>query len=227
MADFQKNYWIVLPFEQIRHLPGLWLSPLDAVPQHNQWPHLINDLTFSGINAETHRDAPHESMQFGKTLDRILRLIANANPQFGPVWLSKIDLSDGFYHIPIDAAQELSLACLVPHLGQETPLVAILLSLPMGWVESLPWFCALTKTMADVANTRTHFKGLPSYRLEILALESGEEEPPIRPIRPLPAFRLLPCSIPLPKPHTRANMNIRPMKLVDIYVDNFINLLQW
>lgn len=189
MADFQrKSYWIVLPFEQIRHLPGLRLSPLGAVPQRNRQPRLINDLTFSGINSETRRDAPHESMQFGKALERILGLIANANPNFGPVWLSKIDLSDGFYRIPIDASQALSLACMVPCLGHETPLVAIPLSLPMGWVESPPWFCALTETIADVANARTHFKRLPSHRLEKLAMESGEEEPPIRPIQPSPTF---------------------------------------
>jgi hypothetical protein len=39
---------------------------------------------------------PHEAMQFGRALERLLFHIRHANPRYGPVYLNKIDISDGF-----------------------------------------------------------------------------------------------------------------------------------
>jgi len=65
-ADFcQQGFWTVLPFDCVKDLPNLRLSPLGVVPQRSQRPRLIVDLSFWGINDETLRDAPIESMQFG------------------------------------------------------------------------------------------------------------------------------------------------------------------
>ena len=38
-------------------------------------------------------------MQFGHTLDRLLREILLANPKLGPVYMMKVDIADGFYRI--------------------------------------------------------------------------------------------------------------------------------
>ena len=51
------------------------------------------------INNETLPLAPKEAMQFGHALDRILREILLADPKLGPIYLSKLDISDGFYRI--------------------------------------------------------------------------------------------------------------------------------
>jgi hypothetical protein len=40
-------------------------------------------------------------MQFGRAFLRILQKIARSDPRLGPVFLSKIDISDGFYRIAI------------------------------------------------------------------------------------------------------------------------------
>ena len=102
MADFhRKGFWVVLPLKVVKKFPGLRLSPLGAVPQRNRRPRLINDLSFHGINADTVKDAPMESMQFGKTLERIMSQVYHANPRYGPVFANKIDLSVGFYRIGV------------------------------------------------------------------------------------------------------------------------------
>mgnify|MGYP000190099804 CR=1 FL=1 len=38
-------------------------------------------------------------MQFGKALQRVLTKILHSHPQFGPVYMSKIDTADGFYQL--------------------------------------------------------------------------------------------------------------------------------
>ena len=90
MADFaQKGFWTVLPYEAVRelsrvpgfkHLRSLRVSPLGCVPQHDRHPRLIVDLSFYGINADTVKLAPHEAMQFGRALERLLFCIRHANP---------------------------------------------------------------------------------------------------------------------------------------------------
>ena len=79
-------------------------------------------------------------MQFGRALERMLRHIRHANPCHGPVYLAKIDISDGFYRIDLDMHTAPNLAVILPREENEPPLVAIPLSLPMGWVESPPIF---------------------------------------------------------------------------------------
>lgn len=155
MADFcDKGFWTVLPYDLVKDYPQLRLSPLGVVPQRERRPRLIVDLSFWDVNQNTVQHAPPEAMQFGRTLQRLLRRIRHANPRFGPVYMSKIDISDGFYRIQLGADDALALAVLLPSSEGEPPLVAIPLSLPMGWVESPPTFCAATETAADLANAR-------------------------------------------------------------------------
>jgi hypothetical protein len=40
-------------------------------------------------------------MQFGCALLHILQQIAHSDPRLGPVFLSKIDIADGFYRVGI------------------------------------------------------------------------------------------------------------------------------
>ena len=92
-----RGQWLVLPYSAVKDLPGLRLSPPGVVPQRNRRPRWICDYSWWGINADTLPLAAKESMQFGHALDRILREILLADPTHGPVYLIKIDISDGFY----------------------------------------------------------------------------------------------------------------------------------
>ena len=67
-----KGQWMVLPYDSVKHLPHLHISPLGVVPQHERRPRTIVDYTFSDMNGELIPLAPHEAMQFGRALERFL-----------------------------------------------------------------------------------------------------------------------------------------------------------
>jgi hypothetical protein len=92
-------------------------------------------------------------MQFGRAFWRILRHLMSANPHLGPVYLSKIDISDGFYRIWVRASDVPKLGVLFPSANGDEYLVRFPLTLPMGWTESPKTFTASTETVADMANT--------------------------------------------------------------------------
>ena len=102
--------FIVLPYNSVRHLSALWLSPLGCVPQQERCLRIINDYTFSGVNPETIKMAPPEAMQWGRTLQRVLWYIFYSDNRHGPVLLSKTDLSDGFYQLHLTPTGALKLA---------------------------------------------------------------------------------------------------------------------
>jgi hypothetical protein len=155
MADFaRKGFWTVLPCGLVKRLRGLRLSPSGCVPQRRRRPQLIVDLSYYGVNVDNLKLAPHEAMQFGHALDRLLYRIQHTNPKYGPVYMNKIDVSDGFYCVWLAANSAPKLAVVLPSRPGEEPLIAIPLMLPMGWVESPPAFCAVTETVADIANWR-------------------------------------------------------------------------
>ena len=95
----RKEQWVVLPYQVANQLPNLRLSPPGVVPQRDRRPRWIVDYSFSGVNQDTLPLAPSEAMQFGHTLDRLLREILLANPDLGPVYMMKVDIADGFYRI--------------------------------------------------------------------------------------------------------------------------------
>ena len=111
------------------------------------------DLTFSGVNKDTIYLAHHQAMQFGLSLLYILLKIHHTDPRWGPVHLSKTDLSDGFYNVSVNPDGVNSFGILLPQgpLDPE-PLILFFLDLPMGWVLSPPVFCALAETVMDIVN---------------------------------------------------------------------------
>ncbi len=98
-------------------------------------------------------------MQFGHTLKRVLQQIAYANLAFGPVLTLKCDLSDGFYRIPLAPSAIPLLGVVMPYNPGEHPLIAFPLALPMGWMNSPPFFIAFTETVADMTNHRLASRG--------------------------------------------------------------------
>ena len=112
----QKGMFLVLPYELVRRIPQLRISPIGCVPQRERRPRMINDYTFSGVNPDTVKMAPREAMQWGRTLNRILWYVYTADRRQGTVLLSKTDLSDGFYQFHLTPSGALSLATPFPNL---------------------------------------------------------------------------------------------------------------
>ena len=58
---------------------------------------MFKDHTWFGVNDHTILDLPREVMQFGGALPWILWLLCHANLTAGPVYLSKYNITNGFY----------------------------------------------------------------------------------------------------------------------------------
>jgi len=147
-----KQQWIVLPYSVAKTLPGLYLSPPGVVPQRGRRPQWIVDYSWYDVNVDTLPRAPSEAVQFGHALDRILREILLADPMLGPIYMLKLDISDGFYRVNLAIEDIPHLGVVFPVADGEEPLVAFPLVLPMGWTSSPPIFSAATETAADIAN---------------------------------------------------------------------------
>ena len=113
---------------------------------------MISDYSYFDDNADTLNITPTKAMQFSKTLWRLLHRIHHANSVFGPVYMSKVDLLDGFYRLWLRPKDTHCLAVFPPSRKNEPPLVSISLTNPMGWVLLPPNFSACTEMVADMAH---------------------------------------------------------------------------
>lgn len=217
-----KGQWTLLPARLLIGDDDLRLSPLGVVPQRDRRPRTICDYTFFNVNADTIQLAPPEAMQFGRALPRLLQRILHASPGLGPVYLSKIDVADGFYRIGIRPNNMLKLAVIFPTRPGEEPLIALPLTLPMGWLESPPYFNAATETIADLANA-TLGQRHPPHRLDATAETPGDAPPAVEPAQLTPYRGQTP--LPVPTHHTTPHYH-RPLAYWDVYVDDFIGLSQ-
>ena len=219
----QKGHWTVLPARLLEATLELRLSPLGVVPQRERRPRTICDYSFFDVNDDTLATAPAEAMQFGKALVRILQRIRQANPRFGPVRMSKIDIANGFYRIWVKAGDIPKLAVLFPSRAGEEDLVALPMTLPMGWKESPPHFSTATETVADIANTQKSNNQPPApHRLDALSESPGKED------KEAPSKVTTNATTLLPVPTTTIGRGLfrKPLAYWDVYVDDFIGLVQ-
>ena len=117
MADFiEASFWVMLPLNQVRKLEkDLHLSPLAVKDEgEKRRPHVLMDHTWFGVNKHTMMELPPEVMQFRGALPRILWLLHHADPDEGPVFLAKFDISDGFYHLFLEPDDAPKLTVLMP-----------------------------------------------------------------------------------------------------------------
>jgi len=201
------GFWTVLPYPAVRTLPHLALAPAGVVPQRERRPRPIIDYTFNAVNQNSAPLAPYPAMQFGAALQRLLQRIAYANPAFGPVYLAKLDLADGYYRIPLAPHAVQQLAVVLPADAGGDALIGLPLSLPMGWGLSPPYFCAFTETCADMANDTL---ANPALSLPPTPLESLAQTTPLV-LDPPPEFPLWQSEPPL-----------HPLAYTDVYIDDFI-----
>jgi hypothetical protein len=159
-------------------------------------------------------------MRFGRAFQRLLEDIVNADPRFGPVYLCKVDISDGFYCVWLQAEDILKLGVSFPAESNGEHLVAFPLVLPMGWVSSPPYFCAHTETVADVANEHI-MRGvrLPPHHLDSLA---GM----MPPLEEFPSRHHNLHTTPTPPITDTQLPNRRPLGRFEVYIDDFCGVVQ-
>jgi len=225
----KQGFWIVLPASLAMLLPGVRLAPVGIVPARDRRPRTIVDYTFWGQNIETIGLNPN-SMQYGKALDRILYRLETADTRHGPMFLLKIDISDGYYRVPLQLDSIPKLGALLPKEAGEEQLVAFPTVLPMGWKNSAPIFCAATETIADIANERLR-QMLPAdlepHRLECKA----DSKPPrlkrasAKPLLGTPKDLLSWDQLPPPCVKSRGRL-APPLASTDVFVDDLVSSVQ-
>jgi hypothetical protein len=212
-----KNQWTILPFSVVQNFKDIRLSPPGVVPQRDRRPRWIVDYSFYGINDETLPLVAEDAMQFGQALNRILRHILLADPRHGPVYLIKLDISDGFYRIDVNTDDIPRLGVVFPTGAGREPLVAFPLVLPMGWKNSPPAFCTATETCADLANEALKTDQQPeSHPLDERACKGDR----------LDGHSVAPSASPACAPDPSLPCQAVPLSEVDVYVDDFIAVAQ-
>ena len=128
--------------EEVTDLLSLWLLPIVVIPQVGRRPRFIFDFTWSGLNDIPERLDLMEGMSFGGALLRILKQVLTADPRLGPVYLRKIDLSDTYMRLWVRMEDVWCVTFLIPKKNpSNTHMVVFHLSLPMGYINSAPYFC--------------------------------------------------------------------------------------
>ena len=161
-------------------------------------------------------------MQFGRALQRVLTTIVHANARYGPVYMAKIDIADGFYRVWVAIHDVPKLGVALPVSPGSVPLVAFPLALPMGWIDSPPYFTSVTETICDEANSLLSQPG--DLRLQYPHhLEAVAATPPME-----NAGTQLPTPVHVlpPSPHGGATCTKMPVAAVDVYVGDFLLLAQ-
>ena len=59
----------IFPWDPVKHLLGLWISLIEAIPQVGRKTRLIYDFSWRNLNAKAAQDAPKESMRFVRALN--------------------------------------------------------------------------------------------------------------------------------------------------------------
>ena len=212
-----KGQWVVLLYSVAQWLPGLRLSPPGVKIERDRRPRWLGDYSFNPINAKTLPICDLSAMQYGRCLDRLLREIVYAEPKLGPVHMIKADVSNGFYWIGLRPSDAAKLGLVFPSEAGEEDLVAIPLTLLMGWKNSPPLFFTVTETVADLANEalRAHAPTRP-HNLDERA-EAVLVEPAPSPNKNLGA---------LPRDPYLGRKNSQLLQYIDVFVDDFIGLAQ-
>ena len=118
-----------------------------------------------------------------------------SDPKNGPIYILKLDISDGFYRIALNIDDIPKLGVVFPSPDGEEPLVALPLVIPMGWKNSPPAFCVATETAADLANDAIQSNVQPSpHPLNKHAVALDEQ--PSHSSPPAPSHTTAPLDLP-------------------------------
>ena len=228
-ATYQSDAGFVRIVSQSTLLASLWtrlkLSRVAVVPQENRRGRTILDLS-AGVElaakrmggSRKKRKRRHPSVNetttpaedqgpvkaLGSALPSILRFMYETDPEWQINW-NKIDLSDGFWRMVVEAGEEYNFAYQLPRRpGDMETYYVIPAALQMGWKNSPALFCLATEA------TRTLLK-----RVLALTLEEGITTP-----HPYDDFITA-----LPAPTVPTAIWVPPADIVlfsRVYVDDFV-----
>ena len=131
LRQVQDGFIILLSAEDAVLLFGenLKLSRIAAVPQAQRRPNLTLDFLAQpnkdnpSFNGTTDREIAPESMQFERAFARILQVIWGADPEKGPVRVSKFDVTDAYHCGTLNPSQVGAFAFVVPSVPYDNTII--------------------------------------------------------------------------------------------------------
>ena len=94
-----------------------------------------------------------EAIRLRVTLLRILKKVLTAGLPLGPVYFIKADLADAYICLWVRMDDVPSVAFLIPKkTPSDTQLVGFHHSVPMGYINSAPYYCMAMETVSNLAN---------------------------------------------------------------------------
>ena len=100
-----------------------------------------------------------ESIRFGNVLLCILKQVLTADSCIGTVYLSKVDLADAYMRLWVRMEDVPSAAFFIPNkTPSNTQLVGFHISVPMGYIDSAPYFCMAMETVGKISNEAIYQK---------------------------------------------------------------------
>ena len=150
----QDDFSILLPAEDAVLLFGerLNISRITEVPQlYCQLCFILNlpaqpDKGTPSVNGTTNREIVLELVQFGQVFPRILQAIWEADPANVPVCVSKLDVMDAYHHSTFWPSWVVTFPYIISSDPEDAWIILFInIVLPMGWVDSLNFFCAFSE----------------------------------------------------------------------------------
>jgi hypothetical protein len=112
------------------------------------------------------KNAPKGAIdQIGKCLSWITHAFAETD-KTAKVFMAKWNIKDGFWRMDCTKGGEWNFAHVLPQPEGGPIQLVIPTSLQMGWVESPPYFCAVTETVRDIATEYINIRvaSLPHHK---------------------------------------------------------------
>ncbi len=209
----KAGFCLVMSWEDIKHLrpTNLKILPVALVPQVGRRGRIILDLSFpvyqdvNGVITITQKSVYETTVltattipvkEIGKVLPWLLQYMHDT-PTGLHILFSKLDISDGFWCLTINAQDCFNFASVLPQPAGEPLQLVIPAAVQIGWIKSPGLFCAVTELARDSSQ---HF------------VDS------VVPLAPDPVEHLIRI-LDVPR---RARMTT-PTKLLQVYVDDFCN----
>jgi hypothetical protein len=158
---------------------NLKISPMAIVPQVGHHGRIILDLSFpvyqdqngvvtitqESVNVTTVLQAPSAPVkEIGRVLPRLLHYMQDT-PAGLHILFCKLDISDGFWRLIVQAVDSFNFAYVLPQCEGEPVRIVVPSAVQMGWVESPPLFCAITESAQDITqhlvDTKVNFPPHP------------------------------------------------------------------
>jgi hypothetical protein len=109
----------------------------------------------TAVKDTTIKSAPKGAInQLGECLSRIVHAFAETDED-AKFFMAKWDIKDGFWRMDCREGEEWNFAYVLPQPEGAPIMLVMPTSLQMGWVISLPYFCAATETARDIATKYT------------------------------------------------------------------------